>query len=145
MEHYYGKGCKDGYELGYSKGLNDAWEAARKIVLPTRDGGISWSVLKKMFPNADISSDILKEYGAGSAVRRLDEFENLHSFKVGDEVKSDTGGLTMVVTYIDFQGHLYGLDKSCGCTVSCKEPAHFVKTGRRYEELDKLMEAFRND
>lgn len=141
----YGAGCKDGYELGYSKGLDDAWEAARKIVLPTRDGGITWSVLRKIFSNADISSDILKNYGARSAVRRLDEFVNLHSFKVGDEVRSDTGCLTMVITYIDSEGRLYGLDKKCGCTVSGKEPERFVKTGRRYEELDKLMEAFRNE
>lgn len=145
MEHDYGKGCQDGFELGYSKGLDDAWEAARKIVLPTRDGGISWFVLKNLFPNANISSEVLEKYSARSAITRLDEFENRHSFKVGDEVRSDTGGLTMVVTYIDAIGRLYGLDKKCGCTVSGKEPAHFVKTGRRYEELDRLMEAFRNE
>ena len=145
MEHECGMTYKDGFELGYSKGLDDAWEAARKIILPTRDGGIGWPVLKNIFSNADISSEILKNYGAACALRRLNKFENLHSFKVGDAAMSDTGGLTMVITYIDSEGRLYGLDKKCGCTVSGKEPERFVKTGRRYEELDKLMEAFRNN
>lgn len=145
MEHDYGRGCEDGFKFGYSKGLNDAWEAARKITLPSRDGGISWLILKNIFPDVRIGSDIIQNYSVESAIKRLDEYEKIHSFKVGDEAKSDTGNLTMIITYIDSEGYLYGLDKSCGCTVSCKDPNYYVKTGRRYEELDKLMEAFRNE
>ena len=48
----------------YNKGLNDAWELARKIVLPESEGGMKIDELKNVFKNHsyfDIN-DILKRY-----------------------------------------------------------------------------------
>lgn len=69
----------------YNKGANDAWELARKIVLPESDGGYSDTKIQKIFGDYSRSYQILKHKSfeeASNWVERWEE-ERIH---VGDLV-----------------------------------------------------------
>ena len=145
MEHDYGKGYKAGYDLGFSNGLNVAWETARELFNPVYNGGYNTAQLYELFRFHN-RVDILNAWDVKEVIRVFKEYNEEHEFKVGDEVTSKefVGALTFIITYIDDKGMLYGLDKSNGCTVSCKDPCRFGKTGR-YWGIDTFIDAFKND
>lgn len=81
VDEAYKKGVNDGsldikirIEGAYQKGLSDAWEAAKKIVLSTDEGGLSVHDLFKIFGN-DASRYALKNYSVSEAIKKIKEYE----------------------------------------------------------------------
>lgn len=62
------------YQLGYENGLNDAWEAARKICLPEPDGGINTDEICNIF-NVSYYSAALKVCSASEAIEKIWQYE----------------------------------------------------------------------
>lgn len=79
---------KEVAKQNYERGLNDAWECARKI------GKVNWLTLKQIgFEIKDKeknpSWDVVMEYSASEAITKIKEYEEKQTddkIKVGDEV-----------------------------------------------------------
>lgn len=83
----------------YNKGLQDAWELARKIVLDVSKGGIPERNMRSMFGEKWTVSDILKNYTPQEVLAKLEAYEKeQNEIKVGDVVSND--GLKSVVVRV---------------------------------------------
>lgn len=64
---------------GYEQGLNDAWEAAKRIVLNETKGGLEYSELHYIFCDDGICvpyiNDILSRFSAQQVVEKLKEYD----------------------------------------------------------------------
>lgn len=73
----------------YQRGLDDAWDAARKIASTKRDGGLDDSELAVLF-DAYSTHVILRDYEAIEVVEKIREFEEQKKqeteIHIGDEV-----------------------------------------------------------
>ena len=58
----------------YQRGLNDAWDAARKISMSKINGGLSWEVMNDIFDTAS-SSKIYKTFTASEAIEKIRQYE----------------------------------------------------------------------
>ena len=124
----------------YQAGLNDAWEAARRICLGREDGGISNNELMEIFK---VGSDCtaLKKYSAQEAIIKLKAYEDKRSdrIEVGDEVATETGIKYTVVSF----GHGGTV---CGFNTEGKwtgwKPKEVTKTGKHYD-IASILEAMR--
>ena len=154
-EHYgelqdeaYQKGINDGsldvkqrVEGAYQRGLEDAWETAKKIFGYEIDGGLDIDELKKAF-GSDVycTADIIRTNTAEQAIAKLKAYEDKHSdrIEVGDEVIAPCG--KAVVTLIetdDLVHYLYS-----GGDYGCIEPQKLKKTGKHYD-IASILEAMR--
>ena len=68
-------GYEDGTNsnLTYERGLNDAWECARKMMLSDEDGGIALSDIMKIFGMTQYSA--IKRFSASEAIAKIKEYE----------------------------------------------------------------------
>ena len=138
-EHYgelqdtaYKKGLHDGeskcrYCNEYQRGLEDAWEAARKIVGDTNHGGIASETLLEIFGMRGYSY-IMQENTAQQAIDKIKAYEDKQKdrIEVGDEVRTEEGHV-FVVTGITDKGSIYGFDKDGMWLVRVKD--RIRKTG----------------
>ena len=152
-EHYgelqdeaYQKGINDGsldvkqrVEGAYQRGLEDAWEAAKKLFSSMADSDI-----EKAFPiewnNGGFKA--LMNLQPQEAIAKLKAYEDKQKdrIEVGDEV-IDKDGDTTIVTNI----HERLFDGLCsdGSTMSDLFLEDVRKTGRHYDHIGKLLEAIR--
>ena len=69
----------------YEKGLNDAWECARKIMLSDEDGGIAHIDIQKIFGGSYYQA--MMNYSASEVIVKLKEYEEKQEPKDGDRVR----------------------------------------------------------
>ena len=124
----------------YQAGLNDAWEAARRIVVDTDHGGLALGTLSEIFGTQSCSY-IMRENTAQQAIAKLKAYDDEHSdrIEVGDEV-IDKDGDTTIVTNI----HESLFDGLCsdGSTMSELFLEDVRKTGKHYD-IASILEAMR--
>ena len=127
----------------YQRGLDDAWEAAKKIFGYEIDGGIPIDELGKVFGYAKdaifCTADIIRHNTASEAIAKLKAYEEEQKedeIKVGDEVIDKDGDKT-IVTHI--HGELF--DGLChdGSTMSDLFLEDVDRTGRHFN-IDKILE-----
>lgn len=118
----------------YECGLNEAWEAAKKIVCTE---GYKWTELENMF-NSRTLSKIFNTYTASEAIEKIKEYEEEQKepvFKVGDRVRTLVDieffpvGTIGEVTAVDVEGN--GIEVSVG-----KEKWYYFK-----EEIELANDA----
>ena len=130
----------------YQRGLDDAWDAARKIALMDTETSENvtgyfglFSIMENLTPMQAIEK--LKAYKEKQKEEAEDEI------KVGDEVAfhHDDGrpDTVVVVTYIGQDGFIDGMDGR-GAQYVCKNPTKWTKTGRHFD-IEKILEDMRND
>lgn len=120
----------------YEDGLNEAWEAARKIVYLPSVGGYSASELLDIFGRTDISSaQLLKHNTAAEVIANIKKYENC--IKVGNEV-TDNDGWKGVVTWISPDGGYLVVTLQDG-TALRGEKKHFKKTGRHFPQIEEVL------
>lgn len=155
VRNAYDRGYKQGYKDGktdtvttsYEKGLNDAWEAARKIVLPSDcyANGL-YGNMKEIFGLNDyLARGVFTDFSALEAIAKIKEYEEKQEeqvkeeekFKIGDEVISDER--RFVVLGIDKGGwyNLWCLDN--GLTYDSIFSKCLTKTGRSFPQLAELF------
>lgn len=134
MDDAYSKGYQRGFtdkdesDKAYQKGLNDAWECARKIY------SLSAGAIINIFGGCSTWVN----YSASEAITKIKEYEEKKKaddeIKVGDEVVHDTG-LIAVVTRVHGEKHIALVydDGSCNNDV-LKE--RVKKTGRHFDIQD---------
>lgn len=119
----------------YNKGLNDAWNLTKKIVLLARDGGYSWQELKDIFGYTDRES-VFETYTPQEALAKVKAYEEeCNKIKVGDVVTTNGSELEGIVTKV--VGHVvYRLFRDGSCGDFYKED--LVKIGH-FDSIDEFM------
>ena len=126
----------------YEDGLNDAWEAARKIVYLPSVGGYSASELLDIFGRTDISSaQLLKHNTAAEVIAKIKEYEN--RIEVGDEV-TDDDGWKGVVTWISPDGEYMVVVLQDGSALRWKKES-FKKTGRHFPQIAEVLKQMQEE
>lgn len=129
----------------YQRGLDDAWKAAKKIVLDTNHGGIALSDLSKIFGGQSYTY-IMNKNTAQEAIAKLKAYEEKQKaddeIKVGDEVKPSYSDITGVVTLID-DDTIYVLWRD-GSSTGILKLKEVTKTGRHFD-IASILEEMRHD
>ena len=124
----------------YQRGLNDAWEAARKIVTwPDR------SLVNSDSFDLDPGENIFTKYSASEAITKLKAYEEKQKaydeIKVGDEVVWTEDEDTVIIVTIIYTSS--GIE---WCDGICRDgkvyqiiTEHARKTGRHFD-IDKILE-----
>ena len=153
-EHYgelqdeaYQKGINDGsldvklrVEGAYQRGLDDAWEAARRIVVDTDHGGLALGTLSEIFGTQSYYY-IMRENTAQEAIDKIKAYEHKDSdrIEVGDEVISDAG-TKYTVTSITGKDSAVGFSgRGLWCFNAIDK---LKKTGKHYD-IASILEAMR--
>ena len=119
----------------YQRGLEDAWEAAKKIM--NMSDPPYWDVF------GEYKNELFKKFSVSEAIAKLKAYEDKHSdrIEVGDEVATETGKKYTVVSFGD-GGNV------CGFNMEGKwtgwNPKEVTKTGKHYD-IQSILEAMRND
>lgn len=129
--------CKDNMEDEYSRGLNEAWETARKIAK------LGIDEQKRLFGCFGIYF-ISHEVSASEAIAKIKEYEEQQKqFAVGDEVYSDAFDDKGIITHIT-------TDKvSCVCIICNGSTMMKVgtnglhKTGRTFPKIAEVLAEMR--
>lgn len=70
----------------YDEGLNEAWDAAKRLTNDPCDGGFSALEVEEIFGNSDIFK-VFNENSVHDAIRKIKEWEERTEFKPGDIVR----------------------------------------------------------
>ena len=128
----------------YQRGLEDAWEAAQKVVCKTTAGGMSLDTLKEIF-GVQSPAAIMQSNTAQQAIDKIKTYEDKRSdrIEVGDEVIWKTENITLIVTSTY---EASGLDWCDGVAQDGKVYRTLIendrKTGKHYD-IASILEAMR--
>ena len=148
----YEDGYNDGYNAAqtgeYKRGLEDAWEAAKKLSIMTPEEA------EKVFPGAEKYNRFNLGYSGAEAIKKLQDYMQKEKadqeIRVGDEVSfhyDDRPDTVMVVTDIYDQAgelHICGMDAR-GMQYAGKLAKCWEKTGRHFDQVSKLLEAMKEN
>ena len=161
----YKQGEKDGYEYGYrdgqdieqsnaattkeevakmeyERGLNAAWECVRKLILSESYGGLELYEIEKIFGDGNYPR-IIRTFSASECMAKIKEYEEnkkADEIRVGDEVDHD--GLKCVVVKV-WQDCICTISQ-VGTTPSYTDKSVLKKTGRHFDQIEKLMKEMGN-
>ena len=158
VRNAYDRGYKQGYKDGktdiaptyYEKGLNDAWEAARRIVLPSDcyANGLYGSIKEIFGLNDYLARGVFTDFSASEAIAKIKEYEEKQKqddekFKVGDEVIADER--RFVILSMDNGGwcNLWCLDN--GLTHSNIPSNDLKKTGRSFPQIAEIFKQMKGE
>ena len=128
-------------EKAYQSGLNDAWEAARKICLNESDGGLSAITVHDIF-NTEHYRDALRDYTPAKAIEKIRQYEQKkeqeqEQIQVGDEIEAVSG--KAVVVYVDdIDEHKVRYVYSNG-VYAFNYIDKVTKTGRHFPEIAEVL------
>ena len=123
----------------YNKGLEDAWELAKKIVLFGGDGGYSSQELKRIFDFGSYEA-VLKAFTPQEALAKVKAYEEKHDeIKVGDVVtiKDGVSDFESIVTKVSGRV-VYRLFSDGSCD-GYADKEDLEKTGKHFDSIDEFM------
>jgi len=125
----------------YQRGLNDAWDAARKIVLSREDGGLfDYEERKAVLGCGNYMA--LKTFLAPEAIEKIRQYEQKQEkIKVGDEVINDEDIKGVTVDMDDYLLHV--LDENGVIQAWPREDV--VKTGRHFPEIAEVIKTMQEE
>ena len=112
----------------YENGLNEAWEAARKLLC---DSGYNYVKLEDIFGSHSLDG-IFSTYTASEAIDRIKKYEG---FNVGDEVIDSIGKKSVVVRV---HGEYITVVEYDGVASRWKKEG-FKKTGRHFPQIEEVL------
>lgn len=142
-EHY-----GDLQDTAYQRGLEDAWNVARKIAVETDDGGVSISALYEMFGTESMCM-IMKNNTVYDAIAKLKAYEEKqkadNKIEIGDEVNwlGDCFIVTRIFQPRNMKEQCDGIDDD-GCVYRDILMDDLEKTGRHFD-IKSILEAMKND
>lgn len=128
----------------YQKGLDDAWECARKINCTLNDGGIKYNELYDIFGMIN-QHIIMHQFSASEALEKIKSYEEeQNKVRVGDEVESYLSRKYIIYKLSDDGKTAYGLDLTGYPVIQNVFIASKAKkTGRHFDEIETMMEKMR--
>jgi len=146
-EQGYKDGRADGYDAGelfggdYQKGLNDAWECARRVI----NCDVPYDFWELASGQSNLA--IFKHYSAQGAIAKIKEYEEKQKqedkIKVGDEVIYDSENC--VITAIANGGHTLMLLGLGGGYMVRTTPESIKKTGRRFSQIEEVLKQMQEE
>jgi len=149
----YIDGQSNGYEFTekfaieeYERGLNDAWECAKKISLSVVDGGLSANEIEDIFGCSFYY--VPKAYTPLEAIAKIKEYKKRKQendeIKIGDEVMYDSK--QYIITAIANGGHTLMLLGLGGGYMIRAIPKAITKTGRHFPQIAEVLKLmYEND
>ena len=149
QEAAYQRGFDDAHRISgeeYQRGLNDAWEAARRIIVDTDHGGLALGTLSGIFGTQSCSY-IMRENTAQDAIAKLKAYEGNKDepIKAGDLVERYIDGkLDSKGIYLQEDGGYWRCLFYTGAIfMTLAYPkGQFKKTGKHYD-IASILEAMR--
>lgn len=145
----YLDGKSDGMEMmegEYERGLNDAWEAARKL------NGMGYKESCEIFGSKYQGDEFWQRYTAAEAISKIKAYEEQkkaeEEIKVGDEIEYKLFGDTVKavviqVVEIDDGGYKVLCENGCG-QVLYKTEQPITKTGKHFD-IDGILKIMREE
>lgn len=132
-------------ESEYQRGLNDAWEAARKIAGSIPLGGLNTHELMDLF-GTSLVTEIVYMVTADQAIEKLRTYESEkkaeEEIKVGDEVKDCEAEIGIVFDRKDNKYLVVYFDLAESDIYSGEsERGELKKTGRHFPQVAELLAA----
>ena len=132
----------------YNKGLNDAWEAAKKITFNINRGGMPTKELAMIFGEFNVWWEIMERITASEAIAKLKEYEQKQADKieVGDEVIY--GHSTAIVSKNNScsdYNRVYIIYEDGSVPSNPVEKRDVQKTGRHFPEIAAVLEKMREE
>lgn len=127
---------RDDTEEAYQRGLNDAWECARRVVLNAGEGGIDAEELYDMFPCG--CYNIFNGYSVQEVMKRIEDQKDV--IKIGDEVKFNHDDIKATVMDKSDKEDMWWLYTENGCIEEWQD-AYFRKTGRTFPQIAEMLKA----
>ena len=120
-------------EQARAKGQNEAWELARKIILPPSKGGMSSDDYIAIFGSCISEAYLMKNYTYSEASAKVAEWEEgKEEIKVGDVVKHNETEYTGIVTRVSEHMDKITIIFKDGSSESY-DSSMFHKTGRHID------------
>lgn len=138
-------------DIAYQQGLEDAWEAARKLAVSSREGGLAAEIVTEIFDGLSYYM-VLKDVSASEAIAKIKEYEQQKqdTIKVWDEVYSEIDDLRFIVTRIITSKHMditvkryEGICTDGACYDNL--PEDIVKTGRTFPQISEVLAEMRGE
>ena len=122
----------------YQRGLNDAWDAARKITGSVMDGCFNYNELNVLF-GSKYPESIINKYSAYECIEKIRQYEQEQQIQVGDEVVFYNGE-KCVVTVVEDGQVAEVMDKG-GFSMRMDDGLRnsMKKTGRHFPEIVKVL------
>ena len=135
----YEEKVNDMCDTARAEGQDEAWELARKIILPPSKGGMSSDDYVAIFGRCISEAYVMKNYTYSEAAAKVAEWEKAkEEIKVGDVFQDDDGN-NAIVTSIKGNTVYYMWDDGdtrSGFAEDVKK--HFTKTGRHID-IDSFL------
>lgn len=128
--------CPSWYEEVYQKGLDDAWDAARRI--GSYADSNTWKDIGfrlDTFGWAERYKEVIANYTASEAIAKLKEYEQRQAVEVGDEVFIEKIDQNVIV--LNTGRFMNCMDKDG--VVLRAEREDVVKTGRHFPEIAEVL------
>ncbi len=136
-------------EEAYQQGMNDAWEAARKIgsnsMCSLKEMGFDFSqcVVRDYNP----SWFVVKNYSASEAIEKIRQYEQekkqKEKIKAGDEVIIDSELRGVILDYEELGDYArFSVYTENGLVEECK---NISKTGRHFPEIAEVLRKMREE
>lgn len=126
-------------EEAYQKGLDDAWECAKRIVLTKTDANCRYFTvdeLEKIF-GCSTSQSVFSTYSASGAIEKVKAYE----IKVGDELQAnDDPSVKIIVSQVKGDT-IWGFNSEG--TFSNRPNFDWHKTGRHFPQVAELLNAMK--
>ena len=130
-------------ESDYQRGLDDAWEAARKICNEPEDGGLPAGAVVELFGR---NGPILgcSAQNAINKIKAYEEQQKSDEIKVGDEVRSNNAisDHSGIVLALSLEGNSAKVLENDGSMMWVAANV-LTKTGRHFNFLTPLLEAMK--
>lgn len=134
----YEEKVNDMCDTARAEGQDEAWELARKIILPPSKGGMSSDDYIAIFGNCISESYIMKNYTYSEAAAKVAEWEEgKEEIKVGDIVKHNETEYTGIVTRVSECMNKITIIFKDGSSESY-DSSMFHKTGRHID-IDRFL------
>ena len=148
-----GQDWKKKLEAEYQRGLDDAWEAAKKIFGYEIDGGIPIDEVGRVFGYSEdatfCTADIFRHNTVQEAIEKLKAYEEKQKaddkIEVGDEVNwlGDCFIVTRIFQPRNMKEQCDGIDDD-GCVYHDVLMDDLEKTGRHFD-IQSILEAMQHD
>jgi len=131
-------------ESDYQRGLDDAWEAARKIAQQWKEDTTEYRVV--MDDSIRVTLDSMTASEAIEKVKAYEQQKADAEIKVGDEVEAYSGRAVVFGTFTDTKGekfcrYWYPSDDS----FNKDKTENLKKTGRHFPQVAELLKAMKGE
>lgn len=140
MAEYSQRRFQDGYELG----VNEVWEAAKRLAVAPKDGGLTSGQIEEIFGEYLSLFDIFFKFSVQEVLEKLKAWDKRDIITAGDEVEVEDveGTRSVVITVNGGKASLLNLDYE---HVQLMPLGYLHKTGHHFDEVTDLLEKLRNE